>query len=100
MPHRIPAAAGATARPLAFAQQLAVHVNHLNQAVNKRTGKTTTQVIAARVVQEARTLLHHTDWTVSEIAWCLGFDELPPFMRFFKKHTAHTPLAFRHLVQV
>jgi AraC-like DNA-binding protein len=86
--------------PLAFASQLAVHVNHLNQAVKNRTGKTTSQAIAARVIQEARALLHHTNWTVSEIAWCLGFDELPPFIRFFKKNTAHTPLSFRRLVQV
>ena len=86
--------------PQAFASQLSVHVNHLNQAVKKRTGNTTSQVIAARVVQEARLLLHHTDWPVSNIAWCLGFDELPPFIHFFKKHTAHAPLAFRHLVQI
>lgn len=86
--------------PLAFATQLAVHVNHLNQAVKKRTGRPTSQVIAARLAQEARALLHHTDWTVAEIAWCLGFDESPPFIRFFKKSTTYTPLAFRHLVQV
>jgi AraC-like DNA-binding protein len=78
-----------------FANQLSVHVNHLNRALKETTGKTTTQLIAERIMQEARALLKHTDWNISEIAWCLGFEELPHFINFFKKNTQVTPKSFR-----
>jgi len=81
--------------PTEFANQLSVHVNHLNRALKEITGKTTSQLIAERVVQEARALLKHTDWNISEIAWCLGFEELPHFINFFKKNAQITPKSFR-----
>jgi AraC family transcriptional regulator, transcriptional activator of pobA len=54
-----------------FAKQLNIHVNHLNRAVKDTTEKTTTQVIAERISQEAKILLKHSAWTVSEIAYAL-----------------------------
>ncbi len=81
--------------PVEFAQNLSVHVNYLNRSVKKITGKTTSQLIAARVMQEARTLLQHTNWNISEIAWCLGFEELSHFINFFKKNELLTPNRFR-----
>jgi len=81
--------------PADFAEHLSVHVNHLNRSLKKITGQTTSQLIATRVMQEARILLRHTDWNISEIAWCLGFEELPHFINFFKKAEALTPNNFR-----
>lgn len=78
-----------------FAQQMAVHVNHLNRAVRETTGRTTTDQIAERLLSEARVLLRHTDWNVSEIAYCLGFEEATHFNNFFKKHTSTTPTGYR-----
>ena len=78
-----------------FAQQLAVHVNHLNRAVKEVTGKSTTAHIAERVIGEAKALLHHTSWTTAEIAYSLGFEYPTYFNIFFKKHTGTTPLTFR-----
>lgn len=78
-----------------FADQLALHVNHLNKVLKETTGKTTTEIIAARILQEARMLLRQTTWNVSEIAYCLGFEEVAHFSNFFKKHTASSPAAFR-----
>src|ERR1700761_833719 len=49
-------------QPVEFAGQLSVHVNHLNRSLKEVTGKTTSRLIADRVVQEARTLLRRTDW--------------------------------------
>jgi AraC-like DNA-binding protein len=83
--------------PTDFASQLAVHVNHLNRALKETTGKTTSQVIAERVTQEAKMLLMHTNWNIGEIAWSLGFEELPHFINFFKKQVALTPKTFREL---
>jgi AraC family transcriptional regulator, transcriptional activator of pobA len=80
-----------------FAKQLNVHVNHLNKAIKDTTEKTTSQVIAERVLQEAKILLKHSNWSVSEIAYALGFNEVTHFNNFFKKHTALSPLKFRNL---
>lgn len=78
-----------------YAGQLHVHVNHLNRAVKEITQKTTTQLIAERVLQEARILLKHSNWTVAEIAYALGFTEPTHFNNFFKKLTQTSPLQFR-----
>lgn len=78
-----------------YAQQLHVHVNHLNRAIKEITEKTTTQLIAERLVQEAKILLKHSAWTVSEIAYTLGFKETTHFNNFFKKHVSISPLQFR-----
>ncbi|WP_461453348.1 helix-turn-helix domain-containing protein [Mucilaginibacter sp.] len=78
-----------------YADRLAVHVNHLNKVLKDTTGYTTTQLISKRVVQEAKILLKQTNWTIAEIAYILGFDDLAHFSNFFKKQTSFPPLAFR-----
>jgi AraC-like DNA-binding protein len=78
-----------------FADQLAVHVNHLNRAIKLTTGKTTTIHITERLTIEALALLKHTNWNISEISYCLGFEEPTHFNHFFKKQTSKTPSAFR-----
>lgn len=80
-----------------YADRLAIHVNHLNKVLKENTGRTTTEVIGGRVIQEAKVLLKQTDWNVSEIAWCLGFDEVAYFSNFFKRRTSFSPVAFRAL---
>ncbi|HTI08264.1 MAG TPA: helix-turn-helix transcriptional regulator [Puia sp.] len=79
-----------------YADRLAIHVNHLNKVLKENTGKTTTELISGRIIQEAKILLKQTDWNVSEIAYCLGFEELAHFSNFFRKQTQFSPLAFRN----
>jgi AraC-like DNA-binding protein len=74
-----------------FARSLSVHVNYLNRAVKETTGKSTTTHIAERIVTEAKALLQHTNWTVAEIAYALGFEYPTYFNNFFKKLTGTTP---------
>jgi AraC family transcriptional regulator, transcriptional activator of pobA len=81
--------------PSDFARQLNIHVNHLNKALKETTGQTTSQLISARLLQEAKVLLKTTSWTVNEIAWSLGFEEPNHFSSFFKNLTNTTPSAFR-----
>ncbi|WP_266369260.1 helix-turn-helix domain-containing protein [Tellurirhabdus rosea] len=78
-----------------YADRLAVHVNHLNKVLKEKTGKTTTDLISSRILQEAKILLKQTDWTISEIAFSLGFEEVAHFSNFFKKQTTLAPLVFR-----
>lgn len=81
--------------PHDFADRLSVHVNHLNRAVKEVTGKSTTEMIAARVAAEAKAMLKHTDNSVAEIAYSLGFEHASNFNTFFKKHTGSTPKVAR-----
>ena len=78
-----------------YADQLSIHVNYLNKQLKEVTGKTTTDLILERIVKEAKILLKHTDWNISEIAYALGFEEPAHFNHLFKKHTALSPRAFR-----
>ena len=79
-----------------FAEKLNVHTNHLNRAIRLTTGKTTTTHIAERLTAEAKALLKHTDWNISEISYSLGFEEPAHFNHFFKKWTNATPGTFRN----
>jgi AraC family transcriptional activator of pobA len=78
-----------------YADRLSVHVNYLNKALKESTGKTTTEIISQRVLQEAKILLRHTNWNISQVAWSLGFEEVAHFSNFFRKHTGFSPNAFR-----
>ena len=78
-----------------YADRLAVHVNHLNKVLKENTGKTTTDIISSRVVQEAKILLKQTNWNISEIAYSLGFEQVAHFSNFFRKQTTLAPLTFR-----
>ena len=80
-----------------FAHQLSVHVNHLNRALKETLQKNTSVLIAERLVQEAKILLRHTNWNVSEIANSLRFEETAHFSNFFKKYAGHSPASFRKL---
>jgi len=78
-----------------YADRLAVHVNHLNKVLKEVTGSTTTEIISNRMIQEAKILLKQTHWSVSEIAYALGYEDLAHFSKYFKKQTSFTPVAFR-----
>ena len=78
-----------------FARQLNVHVNHLNRAVKEITEKTTSNIIAERILQEAKIMLKHSQWNVSEIANALGFTEVSHFNNFFKNKVQTSPLKYR-----
>jgi len=78
-----------------FADRLAVHVNHLNKVLKEHVGKTTTELISSRIMQEASILLKQTNWNISEIAFSLGFEEVAHFSNFFRKHAAVSPIAYR-----
>jgi AraC family transcriptional activator of pobA len=81
--------------PQDFASELSVHVNYLNRAIKEVTGKPTSVHIAERIVVEAKALLQHTDCSVNEIAFALGFEYPTYFNNYFKRVTGATPTSFR-----
>lgn len=79
-----------------YAEALSVHVNYLNSVVKEVTGKPTSNHIAERVIIEAKGLLQYTEWSISDIAYALGFEYVTYFNNFFKKKTGQIPKAIRN----
>lgn len=78
-----------------YANRLGVHVNHLNRALKEITGKTTTEHIIDRVLRQSKVMLRHSNWSVAEIAFCLGFEYPAYFNNLFKKQIGITPKSYR-----
>jgi AraC family transcriptional activator of pobA len=78
-----------------FAENLSVHVNYLNRSVKEVTGKPISVHIAERIVAEAKALLQHTNWSVADIAYALGFEYPTYFNNYFKRVTGVIPKSFR-----
>jgi len=78
-----------------FAAGLSVHTNYLNRSVKEVTGKPTSVHIAERICAEAKALLQHTDWSVADIAYALGFDYPTYFNNYFKRVTGTIPKSLR-----
>ncbi|RBN50377.1 helix-turn-helix domain-containing protein [Flavobacterium psychrolimnae] len=81
--------------PFFYASQLNITLKHLNRICNEMLQRTTTEVITARIILEAKRMLMDKKFTVNEIATELGFDDYSYFTRLFKKHTGMTPTDFR-----
>lgn len=78
-----------------FAESLSVHVNYLNRSIKEVTGKPISVHIADRIAAEAKALLQHTNWSVADIAYALGFEYPTYFNNYFKRVTGVTPKSFR-----
>lgn len=82
-----------------LAEILNVNPNNLNTNIKKQTGKTASSYIQDKMLLEAKSYLLHTNLQIAEIAYRLGFENLPYFNRFFKKHSNVTPLEYRRQVK-
>jgi AraC-like DNA-binding protein len=78
-----------------YAVGLSLHVNYLNRSVKEVTGKPTSVLIAERITAEAKALLQHTDWSVADIAYALGFEYPTYFNNYFKRVTGTIPKSLR-----
>ncbi|MGQ4360311.1 AraC family transcriptional regulator [Streptomyces sp. SAS_272] len=87
----------ATRRAADYAHRLGYTVKTLTRACIAATGQPVKHVIDGRVALEAQRLLAHTDEPVATIARRLGFPEPTNFGKFFTRHTAVTPGAFRQV---
>lgn len=78
-----------------FAGLMAVSEKKLNKATATTLGKSPKALIDERVVLEAKRMLVHTNNSIKEIGFDLGFDEPTNFIKYFRKHEAKTPIEFR-----
>ncbi len=83
-------------RPVGFyADRLGVSAAHLNRIARRATGRSVSQLLTLRLVEEARRDLVFTFLPAQSIALSLGFSDPAYFSRFFRKQTGMTPGAFR-----
>lgn len=78
-----------------YADQLNLSAYQLNSITKSLLGKTCSDLIAEQIILEAKRYLLATSNQVTQIAYHLGYDDVSYFIRFFKKHTGHTPDVFR-----
>jgi len=78
-----------------YAELLNLSVYQLNAITKASVGKTTTDLINEQIILEAKRYLLATPNQIKDIAWDLGYEDTSYFIRFFKKHTGHSPDAFR-----
>lgn len=79
----------------AYASQMNVSEKRLYQATTTTMGKTPKVIIDEKVMLEAKRLLVHTNLSIKEIGYELGFEEPTNFNKYFRKHIAKTPIEFR-----
>jgi len=78
-----------------YADQLNISVAYLNECVSETTGYSVSKNIQDRIILEAKRMLYHTDKSVKEISFDLGYDDYTYFAKLFKKITGTSGLAFR-----
>jgi len=79
-----------------YAAMLSISIYQLNAITKNLLGKTPSELIAERIVLEAKRYLLATPNQINKIADILGYEDVSYFIRVFKKHTGHSPDAFRH----
>jgi len=79
----------------AIAAQLNLSSRYLSDLLKQETGKTAIELIHIYLVNEAKNMLIGEDQNVSEIAYTLGFENLPYFSRLFKKEVGVSPNQFK-----
>jgi len=79
-----------------YADALGITPSHLNAICQRVSGKSTLDLIHARMVLAARRELAYTERNISSVAHDLGFADPSYFTRFFKRETGMTPGDFRH----
>lgn len=78
-----------------YADAMNMSVYQLNNITKTTLGKTASDVITDHIILEAKRYLLATSEQVNQIAYHLGYEDPSYFIRFFKKHTGHTPETFR-----
>jgi AraC family transcriptional activator of pobA len=83
----------------AYADMLNISAGHLSEVVKQQSGKPAIVHIHERLIMETKRLLFHTDNSIKEIAFRLGFEDASYFNRFFKRIVNDTPVAYRTAIR-
>lgn len=78
-----------------LAKEVNMHQNYLSALFKKEVGLSITEYILKQKVEEAKKLLTHSDYPLSEIYSWLNFHDQSHFTKVFKKYTGTTPKKFK-----
>jgi AraC-like DNA-binding protein len=78
-----------------MAESLNMSPKYLSSLLKQLTGLTAQQHIQAKLLEKAKEKLSGSEFSISEIAFNLGFEHSQSFSKFFKTKTQLTPLEFR-----
>jgi AraC family transcriptional activator of pobA len=79
----------------AFADMIHISEKRLNRATTRILGKSPKEIINDRVLLEIKRLLVHTNRSIKEIGFDLGFNEPTNFIKYFRQQSGKTPSEFR-----
>ena len=79
-----------------YAAKIHITPKHLSQTVKQITGRSAKNMIQDRLELEAKRMLLHTELSIKEISFQLGFEDPLYFSGFFKKRAGVSPSSFRH----
>ena len=79
-----------------LATDLNISTSYLSDMLRSLTGRNTQQHIHEKLIEKAKEILTTTNFTVSEIAYQLGFEYPQSFSKLFKSKTNLTPLEYRN----
>lgn len=71
---------------------------NLNTACRKAINQSAAELLSEFIISEAKRLLLYTDMTVAEISLSMDFKDNSHFVKYFKRHTGHTPNSFRSVL--
>ena len=83
-----------------YANELGISSKRLNEILKEKLDKTVIQLIHDRLIVELKRNMIHTEKSLKEIAFDLGFSDQAYFSRFFKKQTGQTPENFQKQARV
>ncbi|MBQ4354294.1 MAG: helix-turn-helix domain-containing protein [Clostridia bacterium] len=81
----------------ALAERVYMSSTHFSRIFKHQTGLSPYEYVLIMRINRAKELLHQTDWSISRIAYSVGFNSESNFIRFFSLNTGITPNRFRKL---
>jgi AraC-like DNA-binding protein/quercetin dioxygenase-like cupin family protein len=82
-----------------YARAMHLTANYLNEVVSRETGKSAKEMILARLILEAKRYATHSDMSVKEVAYKLGFTDPAHFSRVFARQETIAFSAFRDSIR-
>ena len=83
-----------------YAAALNLSPRHFTRQIRRTAGCSAKQIIQEKLVEVAKTHLYSGQLTVSEVAFRLGFSNIPQFSRTFKRYAGVSPSRYQREVRL